>query len=123
MNPQLEPLEAVLSKASGAVQYIPGVSELENFYSAIGLGSGPFAPLGRGVVTFGAVLALQKAVSPSIIYDAQGQVRPWRYDPLNGPTNAGDIDPDLENQTPADVTSVPWWLIPGLSASFAMLFL
>ncbi len=54
---QIENLQRALQ---GEVrQYLPGVSEIEGVFSAVGLGSGPFAPAGRFAVGFLATAGVQ----------------------------------------------------------------
>jgi hypothetical protein len=124
----LDQLEDVLSRAQNTgPQHIPVISQLESFYSAIGLGEGPLAPTGRGVVTFLGVLALQKAISPAAIYDAAGNARPWRFNPVRKIQQAVDEDDEEAQQgsgnSDHEATSLPWWMIPGAAGLAVMWFL
>lgn len=106
-------LDEVLKQGSDAVQYIPGISEAEKFFDAVGLGKGPFAPVGRAAISFAVVAGIQHLVKPGYAYDEQGNVRPWRY----GPGQLSSlVDEETGEAMPSNATSFPWFFLPGIGA-------
>ncbi len=108
-NPQLAALENALSGA--AKTYIPGLSQAEGFFDAIGLGSGPFAPAGRFAFGFGVTAGIQKLAGHRYApwaYDSNEQARPWKYMPGGNMPSSDDDD----NDSSAAATSFPWWAAP-----------
>ncbi len=108
-NPQLAALETALS--ANAKQYIPGLSQAEDFFDAIGLGTGPYAPVGRFAFGFAVTAGIQKLAGHKYApwaYDANEQPRPWRYMP-GGNLQVTDED---GSDASAAATSFPWWAAP-----------
>ncbi len=112
-------LDSALKRGSNAVEYIPGVSELERVFDSIGLGKGSFAPVARAGFTFAVVAGVQHLVKPSYAYDEQGNVRPWRYGPGE---LAHMLDEETGEQLPSNATSFPWFALPSAAGLAVGLF-
>jgi hypothetical protein len=116
---QLAALDAALS--GGAKDYIPGLSQAEDFFSAIGLGSGAFAPVGRFAFGFGVTAGIQKLAGHRYApwaYDANEDARPWKY----MPGGAMRLTDEEGNDVGAAGTSVPWWMLPTIVGGVCGMF-
>ncbi len=108
-NPQLAALETALT--GNVKQYVPGLSQAEDFFSAVGLGSGPFAPVGRFAFGFAVTAGIQKLAGHRYApwaYDANEEARPWKYMP-GGYT---PVDDSGDSDASSAATSFPWWAAP-----------
>jgi hypothetical protein len=112
----METIERVLQRSTPDAAYIPGLSEVENFYTAIGMGSGPFAPASRAVFNFGVVWGIQRL--------AGGRYAPWAYDENdNARPYLYFLDKDASPEEQANATVFPWFFLPGGAAIIGGLFL
>lgn len=73
----------------------------EQFFDAIGLMRGEYAPVGRAAVSFALVSALVWAVRPSLMFTSDGSPKPYG----------------------AKGTSFPWYVLPTVAAVVGGVFI
>ncbi len=73
----------------------------EQFFDALGLMRGEYAPVGRAALSFGLASALVWAVRPSLMFNADGTPKPYG----------------------AKGTSFPWYVLPAVAAVIGGVFI
>jgi len=80
---------------------------IENFFMAIGMGIGEYAPLKRFIFGFLVSGIVLYAIKPSTVFNEDGSTKKWNI------LNIGE----------SGSTSFPWWMWSFLVASFCGVFI
>lgn len=77
------------------------MESIENFFTTIGIGLGPYGDIQRFLFGSLTTSALIYAIKPSIFFNSDGTTKQWFV--FKNPS---------ENIDPSHLTKVPWWVIP-----------